>query len=159
MSCFCSGADLQSIEQRDQQARWGSGMLSLDWPENTEKESCIWYDIKTFRGFTEPSSVISTCCDTLDREEPLCLRVSPWHTVSKELGMMERKSLKDRRCPDSPSSAVVSRGATGRGNSLESNGSSVLLYLPKARATPSRVGTVYLHRYSMFTERRVTQGS
>lgn len=61
---------------------------------------------------------------------------------------MERKSLKDRRCAESPSSVTGSTGGTGRGNSLESNGSSVLLYRPKARATPSKVGTVYLHRYS-----------
>lgn len=71
--------------------------------------------------------IICTCWDTLDREVALRLRVSAWHTVSRELGRMERKSLKDRRCIASVSSGVGSTGATGRGNSLDSNGSSVLL--------------------------------
>lgn len=61
---------------------------------------------------------------------------------------MERKSLKERRWAASVSSAEGRTGATGRGKSLESKGSSVLLYLPKALATPRRVGTTYLHRYS-----------
>lgn len=90
-----------------------------------------------------------TCCDTLDTEEPLRFRESPWQTVSKELGRIERKSLKDRRRTVSLSSFVDSKGTTGRGNSLDSNGSSVLLYRPNALATPSKVGTVYLHRYSV----------
>lgn len=94
-------------------------------------------------GFISP-----TCCDGLDREEPLRLRVSPWHTVSRGLGRMERKSLNDRRWAASVSSAEGRTGATGRGKSLESKGSSVLLYLPKALATPRRVGTTYLHRYT-----------
>lgn len=97
----------------------------------------------------------STCCETLDREEPLRRRVSPWHTVSKELGRMERKSLKERRWATSASSAVGTIGATGRGNSLDSSGSSVLLYRPNALATPSRVGTVYLHRYSLEEKKKV----
>lgn len=94
------------------------------------------------------SSLPSTCCDGLDREEPLRLRVSPWQTVSKGLGRMERKSLKDRRWAASISSAEGRTGATGRGKSLESKASSVLLYRPKALATPRRVGTTDLHRYS-----------
>lgn len=61
---------------------------------------------------------------------------------------MERKSLKDRRWAASISSAEGRTGATGRGKSLESKASSVLLYRPKALATPRRVGTTDLHRYS-----------
>lgn len=68
---------------------------------------------------------------------------------------MERKSLKDRRWAASVSSAEGRTGATGRGKSLESKGSSVLLYRPKALATPRRVGTMYLHRYSMQENERI----
>lgn len=100
----------------------------------------------------------STCCDGLDREEPLRLRVSPWHTVSKGLGRMERKSLKDRRWAASVSSAEGRTGATGRGKSWDSKGSSVLLYRPKALATPRRAGTMYLQRYSVEENERFKEG-
>lgn len=71
---------------------------------------------------------------------------------------MERKSLKDRRWEASVSSAEGRTGATGRGKSLESKGSSVLLYRPKALATPRRVGTMYLHRYSIHKKKDLNSG-
>lgn len=143
---------LQSTVQRDQRASWVSDLLSLDWPENKIRISFfIYFFLNKHMLLVLPSCPFHfiTCCDTLDTEEPLRFRESPWQTVSKELGRIERKSLKDRRRTVSLSSFVDSKGTTGRGNSLDSNGSSVLLYRPNALATPSKVGTVYLHRYSV----------
>lgn len=89
-----------------------------------------------------------TCWEMLETLLVLRRSVSLWHTVSSELGKMERKSLKERRLTDSGSSEAVTGCAVVRGNSLDSSGSSVLLYRPDARTTPSKHGRVYRHRYS-----------
>lgn len=68
-----------------------------------------------------------TCWEMLETLLVLRRSVSLWHTVSSELGKMERKSLNERRLTDSGSSEAVTGCADASGYSLDSRGSSVLL--------------------------------
>lgn len=88
----------------------------------------------------------------------LRLSVSPWQAVNSELGRIERKSLKDLlRTPSVSTHTRWAGGGVPRGKSCDRRGSSPLPYRPKARVTPRRHGTTYLHRYTAETPRQSDQ--